>query len=141
MTATDATDGTKTAGTSPPIPVTNTPPTVVDDSYSMVQDRTLVVAAAGVLANDTDPEGQPLTVGHAATGQRARPRAAHPQRRRLVHLHAGRRLQRHGHVHLPGDRRLPDLDRRDRDDHGHEHRLRLVVGLVDELQLEPLPRG
>ena len=42
--------------------MTNTAPTVTDDAWSMVQDRTLVVAASGVLANDTDPEGQPITV-------------------------------------------------------------------------------
>ncbi len=62
VTATDVTDGTKSPGTSSPIPVTNTAPTVVNDSYSMVQDRTLDVAAAGVLANDSDPQGQPITV-------------------------------------------------------------------------------
>ena len=62
VTATDVTDGTKSPGTSSPIPVTNTAPTAVDDSYSMVQDRTLDVAAAGVLANDSDPQGQPITV-------------------------------------------------------------------------------
>ena len=62
VTATDVTDGTKAPGISSPIPVTNTAPTAVDDSYSMVQDRTLDVAAAGVLANDSDPEGQPITV-------------------------------------------------------------------------------
>ena len=62
VTATDVTDGTKTPGISTSIPVTNTAPTVTDDAWSMVQDRTLVVAASGVLANDTDPQGQPITV-------------------------------------------------------------------------------
>jgi VCBS repeat-containing protein len=62
VTATDVTDGTKAAGTSSPIPVTNTAPVVTDDAWSMVQDRTLTVAASGVLANDTDPQGQPIIV-------------------------------------------------------------------------------
>ena len=62
MTATDVTDGTKTANTSSSIPVTNLPPATNPDSYSVVQDRSLVVAAAGVLANDSDPESQPLSV-------------------------------------------------------------------------------
>ncbi len=62
VTATDATDGTKTADTSSAIPVTNSAPATNPDVYSMVQDRTLVVAAAGVLTNDSDPENQPLSV-------------------------------------------------------------------------------
>ncbi len=38
------------------------PPTAVDDAYSVDEDGSLVVdAATGVLANDTDPEGDPLT--------------------------------------------------------------------------------
>jgi VCBS repeat-containing protein len=62
VTATDLTDGSKTPGTSSSIPVTNTAPAVTDDAYSTVQDRTLDVVAAGVLANDADPQGQPITV-------------------------------------------------------------------------------
>ena len=45
-----------------------TPPTAVADSYATNEDTTLTVAAAGVLANDTDPESNALTavlvVGH-----------------------------------------------------------------------------
>ncbi len=40
----------------------NDPPVGVADSYSMYQGNTLVVAAAGVLANDTDVDLQALTV-------------------------------------------------------------------------------
>lgn len=41
----------------------NQPPQAQDDSYSTDQDQTLDVSAAnGVLANDTDPAGNPLTV-------------------------------------------------------------------------------
>jgi len=39
----------------------NTAPTTTADSYSMNQDNVLTVAAPGVLANDTDAEGNPLT--------------------------------------------------------------------------------
>ena len=40
----------------------NTPPSAADDSVSTLEDSTLVVeAAAGVLANDTDPDGDALT--------------------------------------------------------------------------------
>ncbi len=42
--------------------VDNDGPTAVDDTYSVVQDDSLSVAAPGVLANDTDPNGDTLTV-------------------------------------------------------------------------------
>jgi RHS repeat-associated protein len=44
-----------------PAPGTNFFPTVVNDSYSLVQDSTLTVSAAGVLANDSDADNDPLT--------------------------------------------------------------------------------
>jgi len=62
VTASDFTDGSKTAGLSAAIPVTDTAPIVVADSYTVTQDNTLYVAAAGVLTNDTDPEGQVIVV-------------------------------------------------------------------------------
>jgi len=39
----------------------NTPPVAVADAYSGSEDAALVIAAAGILANDTDPENNPLT--------------------------------------------------------------------------------
>lgn len=43
----------------------NTVPDAWDDSYGMVQGSTLTVdAASGILANDTDPDGDLLTVGY-----------------------------------------------------------------------------
>jgi len=39
----------------------NTPPVALDDSYSTDQDTTLDVAAPGVLVNDADDDGDPLT--------------------------------------------------------------------------------
>ncbi|HYG56604.1 MAG TPA: cadherin-like domain-containing protein, partial [Symbiobacteriaceae bacterium] len=41
--------------------VTNAPPVATDDTRRVNENRTLTVAAAGVLANDTDPDGDPLT--------------------------------------------------------------------------------
>ena len=40
---------------------TNQAPVAADDSYSVNQDAVLTVAAPGVLANDTDADGDPLT--------------------------------------------------------------------------------
>ncbi|MDT7642812.1 MAG: fibronectin-binding autotransporter adhesin, partial [Pseudonocardiales bacterium] len=62
VTASDVTDVTKTAGVSSAIAVTDTAPTASDDAFSVTQDNTLEVAAAGVLANDADAESQPLLV-------------------------------------------------------------------------------
>jgi hypothetical protein len=39
----------------------NNAPTAVNDNYTMQQDGTLVMAAPGVLDNDSDPDGDPLT--------------------------------------------------------------------------------
>ena len=39
----------------------NHPPVANPDSYSTNEDTTLTIAAPGVLANDTDPDGDPLT--------------------------------------------------------------------------------
>ena len=39
----------------------NDAPVAVDDGYSVAEDGTLTIAAAGVLANDTDVDGDPLS--------------------------------------------------------------------------------
>ncbi len=41
-------------------------PTAVDDAYSVDEDAQLNVAAPGVLGNDTDPEGDPLSAVHVS---------------------------------------------------------------------------
>ena len=42
--------------------ISNRPPLVADDSYTTTADLELVIAAPGVLANDSDPDGDPLSV-------------------------------------------------------------------------------
>ena len=39
----------------------NTPPSALDDAFETDEGTTLVISAPGVLANDTDAEGQALT--------------------------------------------------------------------------------
>ncbi len=51
-------NGVEDPGGEPP---PNSAPVAADDSYSTPQDTTLNVAAPGVLANDTDADGDPLT--------------------------------------------------------------------------------
>ncbi|MBP7948194.1 MAG: tandem-95 repeat protein [Verrucomicrobiales bacterium] len=41
--------------------VVNGTPTAVSESYDLVEDNVLSISAAGVLANDSDPENQPLS--------------------------------------------------------------------------------
>ncbi|MFV1965927.1 MAG: Ig-like domain-containing protein [Pirellulaceae bacterium] len=49
-----------------PPPPPNHPPTAVDDSYRVDEDGTLnVPASQGVVSNDTDPDGDPLTAKQA----------------------------------------------------------------------------
>jgi hypothetical protein len=51
-----------------PLPVPNNPPVAANDSYSVTANRTLTVdAAEGVLVNDSDPDGDPLTANLAST--------------------------------------------------------------------------
>ena len=41
--------------------VGNTPPAAQNDSYTLNEDETLTIPASGVLGNDSDPDGDPLT--------------------------------------------------------------------------------
>ena len=77
-------------------------PVATDDAYTTGEDTPLVVSAPGVLGNDTDADGDPLTAGSATTPANG---TRHPERRRVVHLHAERQLQRHRQLHLHGQRR------------------------------------
>ena len=55
---TTSTTTTTTTTTAPP---SNAPPVANADAYGVSEDGTLIVAAPGVLANDTDADGDPLT--------------------------------------------------------------------------------
>ena len=60
VTATVTVTGGAVTG-SAAVAVNHLPPAAADDQYSVSENGTLVVPAPGLLANDTDPEGQPLT--------------------------------------------------------------------------------
>ena len=89
-------------------------PVAGDNSYSKSEDQTLVVAAPGVLANDTHPDGSPMTavlvsgVSHGTLSLSPNGGFSYTPRREL---HRDRQL------HLPGDRRDAELEHRDGDDH------------------------
>ena len=62
LTVTDDGGLSDTATSSATIdPAPNTPPTAANDSYSTTAGTTLNVAAPGVLENDLDANGDPLT--------------------------------------------------------------------------------
>jgi large repetitive protein len=52
----------------------NEPPELTDDAYVTLQDSTLTVPAPGVLGNDTDPDGDTLTVTASTPACSARSR-------------------------------------------------------------------
>ena len=58
-----ATDGVLSSNATVTITITpvNDSPVAVDDSYTTPEDTTLIIPAAGVLANDSDVDGQPLS--------------------------------------------------------------------------------
>ena len=78
------------------------PPVAADDSYATDEDTPLTVAAPGVLANDTDVDGDTLTAV-LVTGPAHGTLTLNADG--SLHLHAGRQLQRHRQLHLPGQRR------------------------------------
>ena len=66
------------------VPASACGPVAAADSYAVEEDTALSVPAPGVLGDDADPDGDPLTV---SPGLRARAWHAHHGRRPLVHLH------------------------------------------------------
>lgn len=60
--ANDGTDDSNVATVVISVSATNDAPLAVNDSYSIAEDNTLSIAAPGVLANDSDPEGDALSV-------------------------------------------------------------------------------
>ena len=56
------TDGDLTFSTTLDYSIANLPPDAVDDAYTLTEDTVLSVPAAGILVNDTDGDGDPITV-------------------------------------------------------------------------------
>ena len=115
-----ASDGTLTSNVATAaisVTAVNDAPVAAGDAFSTAEDTVLTVATPGVLGNDADPDGDPLT---AALVIGPEPRQPDAERQRLVLLHPGGGLQRHRLLHLPGQRRHPHLE----PDHGDDHRHR-----------------
>ena len=83
----------------------NSPPVAVDDAYSVIGGATLTVPAPGVLGNDTDADGDPLTAV-LVSGPSSGTLVLQPDG--SFHVHARREHGRAGDVHLPRQRRVAD---------------------------------
>ena len=80
----------------------NDAPVATGESYGTTEDTPLTIAAPGVLGNDTDVDGNPLT---AIVVTRPTHGTLTLNDGRQLHLHAGAELQRQRQLHLQGERR------------------------------------
>ena len=90
----------------------NDAPVAVDDTLAATEDTPVTYTAAQLLGNDTDVDGNPLTIASVTSGDR-RHRGA--QRQRHGDVHAGGELQRRGELQLHGERRRGHQQHRDGD--------------------------
>ncbi len=81
-------------GATPP-PPTNQPPVAVNDSYTVAEDGVLISPPRRVCWSTT-----PTPRARRSRRYPVRVRRARPCRRRLLRLHPGRQLLRHGDLHL-----------------------------------------
>ena len=113
-TISDGQGGTDTATVTITITPVNDPPVANDDTNTTPEDVALLVAVPGVLGNDTDVDGDPVTVtGHTQPANGT----VTVGRRRVPHLHPQPQLQWDRHLHLRHHRRT----RRNRHRHRHHH--------------------
>ena len=98
----------------------NDPPVATDDMASLLEDSGSV--SGNVLdgtSGGLDVDEESATVDGSAGGRSVqRDAERRPDGRWELHVHPEPGLQRHGHVHVPGVRRLAAEQRRYRHDHG-----------------------
>ena len=92
----------------------NRPPVAADDSYATDEEIALTISAPGVLGNDADPDGNPLTAVRVAAPAHG---SVTVNANGSFTYRPGPQLQRAGLVHLQGHRRQPGQQRRDREPH------------------------
>ncbi len=95
--ANDGTTDSSPATVTITVAAVNDVPVAVNDNYAMNEDGMLGIVAPGVLANDNDVEGSPLS---AVVGGRSGARRADLQCRRQFQLRAERQFQRRRQLHI-----------------------------------------
>ena len=80
----------------------NDAPVANADTLAATEDTAVTYTAAQLLGNDTDVDGDTLTIASVTSGTR---RHRGSQRQRHRHLHPDRQLPRRGQFHLHGERR------------------------------------
>ena len=96
------------------------PPTAQNDNYGATAGVPLTVGAGqGVLANDSDPDGDSMTASLVSGPSSG---TLDLQQRWVVRLHPIRVLLREHFLHLPGQRRWTDR-------HGYRHHHRDLIGV------------
>ena len=114
-TATDGTLASNAATVTVTVTAVNDAPVAVDDTATTAEDTAVTIAAATLLGNDTDLDGDALTI---ASVDERRGRHGRAERRRHGDVHAGGQLHRRRELQLHGDRRQPGVERRDGDGDG-----------------------
>ncbi len=97
------------------------------DTYRMIQDGTLAVAAPGVLANDNNPDSVPAITAVLASLPANGSVSLTPDGSFI--LHATGELPRDRSVHIPAQIRLDHQCPDPRDDHGHPPAAQLPVAV------------
>ena len=111
-TASDGSATSNTATVTVNVAAVNDAPVANDDTLATTEDTPVIYTAAQLLGNDTDVDGNALTIASVTSGDR---RHAVLNRRRHGDVHAGGQLQRRGELQLHGDRRPGHQQHRDGD--------------------------
>ena len=114
-TVTDGSLTSNTATVTVAVAAVNDAPVANNDSLAATEDTAVIYTAAQLLGNDTDADGNTLTIASVTSGAGG---TAVLNGERYRHLHPERQLQRHGRLHLHRHRRHGHFEHRHRQCHG-----------------------
>ena len=108
-TVTDGALTSNTATVTVTVAAVNDAPLANNDSLTATEDTAVIYTAAQLLGNDTDADGNTLTIASVTSRHRGHGCA---QRERHGHVHSEFELQRHCRFHVHGHRRNADFEHR-----------------------------